>query len=237
WPAAWPWWRFMAGLASALGWRFLDVRNRSIVPTPETLIDIVKILPPPMRTKVKIMALCDVQNPLLGERGCSRVYGPQKGAGDDDVLRLESHLKHFADLCEATFGVTHRNTPGSGAAGGTAFGLLTFCGAEIVAGFDWVAERLNLEARVAASDLVITGEGSIDSQTLEGKGPAALAALANKHGKPCIAFAGRVENGAGRIFSRCVPIGDPGIKLAENLSRGAEFLRAASRETACSFLK
>jgi glycerate kinase len=114
--------------------------------------------------------------------------------------------------------------------------LLTFCGAEIVSGFEWISERLGLDARVAACDLVLTGEGSIDAQTLEGKGPGALAALARKHGKPCIAFAGRVEGPATEIFSRCVSISDPAIGLAENLARGAQSLRAAASRTAQSLL-
>ena len=149
---------------------------------------------------------------------------------------LDSYLEHFADVCEKALGTSHRDTPGAGAAGGTGFGLLTFCGAEIVSGFDWIAERLGLEARVAACDLVITGEGSIDAQTLEGKGPGALAELAKKHGKPCIAFAGRADKEAAEFFSRCVSIGDPAIGLAENLARGAQSLRAAANRTAQSLL-
>ncbi len=225
-----------AGLAAALGWRFQDHRGGDVQPTPRILCDIVRIVSPPPRRQVKILALSDVKNPLLGARGCSRVYGPQKGATAEDVVLLESRLEHFSDVCEKTFGTSHRDTPGAGAAGGTGFGLLTFCGAEIVPGFDWISDRLGLEARIAACDLVITGEGSIDAQTLEGKGPGALAALAKKHGKPCIAFAGRVENAARGVFSRCVSIGDPAIGLAENLARGAQSLRAAANKTAQSLL-
>ena len=225
-----------AGLASALGWRFQNHEGREIKPAPKYFHEIVRIVRPPAQPRVKIIALSDVRNPLLGTRGCSRVYAPQKGATDAEVTLLESRLGNFADVCEKEFGTSHRDTPGAGAAGGTGFGLLTFCGAEIVPGFDWIAERLDLEARVAASDLVITGEGSIDSQTLEGKGPGALAALAKKHGKPCIAFAGRVIEPGGEIFSRCVSISDPAIGLAENLSRGAELLRAAASRTARSLL-
>ena len=225
-----------SGLASALGWKFLDRLGRVIEPAPANLHGIVGIVPPATQAPVEILALSDVKNPLLGLRGCSRVYGPQKGATEAEVGILESNLKHFADVCEKTFGTSHRDAPGAGAAGGTGFGLLTFCGAEIVSGFDWIAGRLGLEARVAACDLVITGEGSIDSQTLEGKGPGALAALAKKHGKPCIAFAGCAEKSAAGIFSRCVSIADPAIGLAENLARGAESLRAAASKAARTFL-
>ena len=223
-----------AGLASALGWKFQDCRGRDVRPAPRNLCDIARVIPPPTRDPVKILALSDVKNPLLGTRGCSRVYGPQKGAADADVRILESSLEHFADVCEEALGSSRRDTPGAGAAGGTGFGLLTFCDAEIVSGFDWIAERLGLEARVAACDLVITGEGSLDAQTLEGKGPGSLAALAKIHGKPCIAFAGRVEMPTAEIFSRCVSISDPAIELAENLARGAESLRAVAKRTALS---
>ena len=225
-----------AGLALALGWRFLDRLGREIEPSPKNLCDISGIVPPADRLAGKILALSDVKNPLLGARGCSRVYGPQKGATDEEIAMLDSYLEHFADVCEKALGTSHRDTPGAGAAGGTGFGLLTFCGAEIVSGFDWIAERLGLEARVAACDLVITGEGSIDAQTLEGKGPGALAELAKKHGKPCIAFAGRADKEAAEFFSRCVSIGDPAIGLAENLARGAQSLRAAANRTAQSLL-
>ena len=225
-----------AGLASALGWRFQNHIGLAVEPTTWNLRDIAGIVPPATQVPAKILALSDVKNPLLGPRGCSRVYGPQKGATEEEVVTLESRLEHFADVCERTFGTSYRDTPGAGAAGGTGFGLLTFCGAEIVPGFDWIAERLGLEARVAASDLVITGEGSIDAQTLEGKGPGALAAMAKKHGKPCIAFAGRTEKAAAETFSRCVSIGDPAIGLAENLARGAQSLRAAASRTAQSIL-
>ncbi len=225
-----------AGMAAALGWKFFDCEGRSLIPRPCGLASITKILPPEGTVFPKILALSDVKNPLLGTRGCSRIYGPQKGATEADVILLESQLEAFADTCERTFGTSHRHTPGAGAAGGTGFGLLTFCNAEIVSGFDWIAERLGLEARVADCDLVITGEGAIDAQTLEGKGPGALARLAKKHGKPSLAFGGRVEKSAEALFTRCFSISDPAIGLAENLARGAQSLRAAASKAAHSFV-
>jgi glycerate kinase len=224
-----------AGLAAALGWQFFDGEGRIVEPAPLHLSKVVRIAPPPDRTFPEILALSDVKNPLIGPRGCSRVYGPQKGASEEDIQLLERNLTHFASTCEAALGVSHRETPGAGAAGGTGFGLLTFCGAGIISGFDWIAERLKLESRVAACDLVLTGEGAIDGQTLEGKGPGALAGMAAKHGKPCIAFGGRVDPAAHGLFSRCISISDPAIGLAENLSRGAELLRVAASKAARTF--
>ena len=225
-----------AGLAAALGWKFCDQEGNCVVPLPRNLGGITRVVSPADFRLPKIIALSDVKNPLLGARGCSRIYGPQKGASETDIAVLESNLERFSDTCAKKIGTSHRETPGAGAAGGTGFGLLTFCGAEIVSGFDWIAERLGLEARVAACDLVITGEGAIDGQTLEGKGPGALAALARKHGKPCIAFGGRVEKEAAEVFDQCISISDPAIGLAENLARGAQSLRAAARRAAHSIL-
>ena len=140
---------------------------------------------------------CDVKNPLLGPRGATRVYGPQKGLRDEaQAAQLELGLARLADVAARTFGRDHRDTPGAGAAGGLGFGLMTFCGAELLPGFDLVASRLGLEAAVARADLVLTGEGSLDGQTLEGKAPAGVAAMARRLGRPVIAFGGRVQEAA-----------------------------------------
>lgn len=219
-----------AGMAGALGWQFLDGAGAAVEPVPANFLQMRKIVPPVRLPVGEVLALCDVRNPLLGERGCSRVFAPQKGS--DAVETLEQALSWFADLCQQELGVDHRDRPGAGAAGGLGFGLMTFCGARVVSGFDWIAERIGLEDRVRESDLVITGEGSLDAQTLEGKGPAALAGLARKHGKRCIAFAGRVEEVAHAAFDCCIPISNPAMELAESLSRGAQLLREAAEKAA-----
>lgn len=220
-----------AGFASALGWRFLDGGGREVEPVPQNFFSIHEVVPGPV-LGARILALCDVKNPLLGERGCSRVYGPQKGAGVGEVGRLDGLLTHLANVCEARIGRRVRDVEGAGAAGGMGFGLMAFCGGEVVSGFDWIAGRLDLRAHVAAADVVLTGEGSIDQQTLEGKGPAALALLSRELGKPCVAFGGRVEPGAGRLFTNCIEIRDPAIGLAENMARASELLTAAAAKAA-----
>ena len=117
----------------------------------------------------------DVQEVLLGENGATRVFGPQKGASKTDLDNLERALTRLADVVATEFGFDYRNQAGAGAAGGLGFGLLSFCGATIRPGFEVVAEAVALESKMKDADVVITGEGSLDRQTLEGKTPAGVA--------------------------------------------------------------
>src|ERR1700731_124033 len=120
----------------------------------------------------KISAAVDVRNPLLGPRGATYTFGRQKGGTPDQLEILESALKRLADVVRRDLGSDFRDTPGAGAAGGLGFGLMSFCGATVRPGFELVAEMIDLEAAVRRADVVITGEGSLDQQTLEGKAPA-----------------------------------------------------------------
>ena len=222
-----------AGLARALGFRFLNREGKECHPLPEALASLERIERPAGLRLPEIIAACDVQNPLLGERGAARVYAPQKGAGADVVENLESAMKRLADVCVSSFGKDHRETNGAGAAGGLGFGLLTFCDATIRAGFDIIAETVRLEDRIAAADLVVTGEGRLDDQTLDGKGPAGVAALARKAGKRVIGFAGSISDAAERagLFDVLVPIAD-GIPLAVAMRDAAVLLERASERAA-----
>jgi glycerate kinase len=220
------------GMAAALGYNFLTSDGDDMQPIPGHLLALIRIDQENAIDLPEIVAACDVQNPLLGPRGTAQVFGPQKGATEKDVVALEEGLLNLADVVAADLGCDFRDTPGAGAAGGIAYGLLSFCGAKICSGFDLVAETLHLEERIAASDLVITGEGRIDGQTLEGKGPAGVAALARKHQKPVLAFAGSIaENGAvDSLFDAHCAIVDQPVALAAAMQRGAEFLtRSATR--------
>ena len=186
-----------AGVAAALGWQFLTSDGEPLDPKPANFLAIERIEPPEEeRPLPRIVAACDVRNPLLGPHGASRVYARQKGAGDRMIDYLEMALAHLAGLVAEQLGIDHRELPGAGAAGGLGYGLATFCGAEIRSGFALVAEALRLEERIAASDLVITGEGRLDAQTLYGKAPAEVARLARKAGKPVAAICGECEPGA-----------------------------------------
>ena len=220
------------GVARALGYRFLNESGGQFQPVPGTLDLLDRIERPAALALPEIIAACDVQNPLLGERGTARVYSPQKGANPHSVEALEATMNRLADVCTASLGCDFRNTPGAGAAGGLGFGLLTFCGAKIRPGFDIVAETMHLDARIAAADLILTGEGRLDDQTLDGKGPAGIATRARAAGKRVIAFAGAVTEAAerARLFDALIPIADRPISLDESMREAAPLLeRAAAR--------
>ncbi|MEN9285361.1 MAG: Glycerate kinase [Verrucomicrobiota bacterium] len=182
-----------AGMAAALGYRFLDADGREIDPVPAGLGRLEAIVSPDRSGWPEVTAACDVTNPLLGSEGATRVYGAQKGVRPDQVSAFEAGLERLADVAARDLGRDCRALPGAGAAGGLGFGLMTFCGAVMKPGFELVAEANGLAAAVAAADVVFTGEGCLDRQTLHGKGPMGVAALARAQGKPVIAVGGIVE--------------------------------------------
>jgi len=182
------------GLAAALGCRFLDDNGKPVEAVPSNMPYISSIDSSALRKLPPIRVACDVSNPLLGARGASRVYGPQKGLPPEDMESAEGAHLHFARLCGEHFGTKFEETPGSGAAGGLGYGLMTFCAATLESGFDCIAGALGAETLISKADLVITAEGSLDSQTLEGKTPHGVAKLASKHGVPVYAFAGRLAD-------------------------------------------
>jgi glycerate kinase len=218
------------GMAAALGYETLTSDGEELEPIPGNLPALTRISNENAIELPEVIAACDVQNPLLGPRGTARVFSPQKGADARTVETLEVAMEALAEVVTEEFGCDFREAPGAGAAGGIGFGLMSFCNAQMRSGFDLVAEALRLEERIATSDLVITGEGRLDSQTLEGKGPAGVAALARKHGRPVLAFAGSVTAEAEPVFDATCPIVDQPVALEAAMSRGAEFLeRAATR--------
>ena len=182
----------------------------------------------------KIIAAVDVRNPLLGVNGATRVFGPQKGATPNQIDELERALTRLVDVVAEQFGFDYRDKPGAGAAGGIGFGLMSFCGATIRPGFDVVAESIGLEAKMKDVDLVITGEGSLDRQTLEGKTPAGVARCARKLGKRVYAIVGRAtdEEESRKLFDGVYQNARPGMSDEQNMKRAAEFLRENARELA-----
>lgn len=182
------------GIAAALGCRFLDSNGDAVEPIPANMARIATIDSSQMIDLPPITVACDVVNPLLGERGATRVYGPQKGLLPERADAAEGALRLFSELANAHFGTDFTEVPGAGAAGGIGYGLMTFCGATLESGFDCIANTLGAEERIAAADLVITAEGSLDSQTLEGKTPHGVSRLARKHGIPVYAIAGSLAD-------------------------------------------
>jgi glycerate kinase len=229
------------GMAAALGFRFLDAGGRELPPFIQNLQELAKIMPPKdgpfcsnhpesgtlENALPEILVACDVNNPLLGPNGCTRVYGPQKGVRDFEFF--ESRLERLADIVKRDLGVDHHEVPGSGAAGGLGFGLMSFCRARLTSGFDLIAELVHLRDRIAAADLVITGEGRLDAQTLHGKGPMGVADLARALGKPVAAFAGTIEaeDQLRTRFDLLCAIKPADMPLAEAMQRGPELLTAA----------
>ena len=183
-----------AGMAAALGVRFLDAAGRELPPGGAALLDLARIdasgLHPGL-AGVVVTGACDVDNPLTGPTGASAVYGPQKGATPDDVWVLDRALGHLASVVHRDMGIALRDEPGAGAAGGLGFGLLAFCGARLRRGVDVVMDAVSLPERIARADLAITGEGSFDAQSLHGKVPAGVIDAATAAGVPVAVLCGR----------------------------------------------
>jgi glycerate kinase len=230
------------GMARAVGFRFFsegeqgEEKKRELTGAVGELQKLERIEKPKDLSLPKITAAVDVQNPLLGASGATRVFGPQKGASDDKIDILERALAKVADVVSKEFAVDYRDEPGAGAAGGLGFGLMSFCGAKIRPGFEVVAEAADLESKMQNFDLVITGEGSLDRQTLEGKTPAGIARLARKLGKPVFAIAGRADGNrqVRELFDGVYVLGQPGISENEKMKRATELLREKAQELAKS---
>lgn len=179
------------GLASAVGVRFTDDTGRQFVPTGQTLNRIAHIDVSGIKTKdVKIMAMCDIRNPLYGPMGAAYVYSPQKGADEAMIERLDQGLRHLAEVAQRDLGVDI-TVPGSGAAGGIGGGLYGILNAELRMGIEVVLETVGFEERLQDCDLVITGEGSFDEQSLHGKAISGIASVCKKHDVDCIIICGR----------------------------------------------
>lgn len=179
-----------AGMAAALGYRFYTADGKDIVPMASSLAAVQRIdaygLVPSLRS-ARLTVLCDVTNPLLGPTGATYTYAGQKGASPEDLPRLETAMRHFADCVERDLGVSVTGLVAGGAAGGLGAGAHAFLGARLVPGTEVIFPAIGFPAAAAAADLIITGEGSIDEQTLQGKVVAAVAAA----GRPTVAVCGR----------------------------------------------
>jgi glycerate kinase len=182
-----------SGMAHALGWTFIDGAGDPIERWTD-LDSLHRVRPPTHKLPFEeITVAVDVDNPLLGRRGATRVYGPQKGLRPQDFDHAERCLHHLAKVAKRELGHDFARAPGSGAAGGLGFGFEAFLGARLVAGFELFSTHAGLEAHLHSADLVITGEGALDESTLMGKGVGKIATRCRQLGIACIGLAGIVS--------------------------------------------
>jgi glycerate kinase len=185
-----------AGMARALGARFKDASGVDIAEGGSALLDLATIDArglDPRLLSVRTSVACDVDNPLTGPSGASAVYGPQKGATEEDVQVLDRALGHYAAVLARDLGVDVRDVPGAGAAGGLGGGLVAFLGARLRPGVEVVMEAVGFAEQVTAADLVITGEGSFDAQSLHGKAVSGVVEMAHAGNVPAAVVCGRAE--------------------------------------------
>lgn len=228
-----------AGMMQALGARLLDEEGADLPAGGGALDRLTRLDLSGLDARLSQVSLevaCDVDNPLCGPKGASRVFGPQKGANESMVRQLDANLAHYAGVIQAQLGVGVAEIPGAGAAGGLGAALAGLLNAQLRPGIEIVMEALGLEQALQGADLLITGEGCIDGQSVHGKTPVGVARLASKAGVPVVALAGSLgpgselvhQEGIDALFSVV-----PGVtNLDDALARGAENLTLTARNLA-----
>jgi len=230
-----------AGMVQALGAKLLTEQGEQIGPGGGELDKLARIDISGLDKRLagcRIEVACDVTNPLIGDEGATAVFGPQKGATPQMIARLDKALAHYAQIIARDLDIDVLNLAGGGAAGGMGAALYAFCGAELRQGIEIVTDALHLDQQVADADLVITGEGRIDSQTIHGKVPVGVAKIAKRYNKPVIGIAGSLtadvgvvhEHGIDAVFSVIYTV----CTLEEALEEAAENVRMAARNIAAA---
>lgn len=217
-----------SGMLRALGLRLLDADNQPLAEGGLALADLARIDASkldPRLAHVQFEVAADVDNPLCGPQGASAIFGPQKGASPQQVQALDQALGHFADHCARLLDQDVRDYPGCGAAGGMGFAARAFMGVQFRAGVEVVAELAGLQAHVRDADLVVTGEGRFDAQTLRGKTPMGVARVAKRHDVPVVVLAGMLGEGYQQLYAH-------GVDAAFALVDGPMTLDQACRDTA-----
>lgn len=229
------------GILSALGYRFLDADGREVPPCGGSLINIARIDDSDVPAEVKgcrMTVACDVQNPFCGPRGAAYVFAPQKGADDAMMKELDLGLRHFADVILRATGIDVADMPGAGAAGGVGGALAALLGARLCPGIEMVLDAIGFDRTLQGADLVITGEGRIDSQTAMGKTPYGVLLRARSQGIPVIAIGGSVAETDALIkagFTAVMPLLPSPASLAEAMD--VEFTLANVRRTVSQILR
>ena len=191
-----------AGMVQALGARLVDANGTDIGYGGGSLVALNCIDISGLDPRLKHCAIrvaCDVTNPLVGDTGASRIFGPQKGATEAMIHELDANLGHFADVIKTSLRIDVKNVPGAGAAGGMGAALTAFLGAELRSGIEIVTQALHLEEHIHDCTLVVTGEGRLDSQSIHGKVPVGVASVAKKYHKPVIGIAGSLTSDVGVV--------------------------------------
>ena len=224
-----------AGMLQALGYRLLDQHGRDIPRGGAGLSDLATIdisTADPRLLDCQFKVACDVTNPLTGPMGAAQVFGPQKGADAAMVALLDENLKHYARIVTQELGADVEFVPGAGAAGGMGAALLAFMKAELHSGIDIVLAALGLESIIADADLVITGEGRLDSQTINGKVPVGVARLAKRHGKPVIAIAGSLSLDVAIVYEHGIDSAFSAVNRVSTLHEAFDFAASNIKLTA-----
>jgi glycerate kinase len=232
-----------AGMVQALGARLLDASGHDLPPGGAALVDLARLDLAVLRATiggVKIIIASDVDNPLLGPHGATAVFGPQKGAGPHEVETLERGLRHWSQLVSEATGRDDTERPGAGAAGGTGYAALALLNAEIRPGIELILDLINFDAHVVGADLVVTGEGSLDEQSLAGKAPIGVARAAARAGVPVVAVAGRLQLSSQRLqeagISTAYALSDLEPDPARSIANASTLLRQMGARIAQDWL-
>jgi len=228
-----------AGMMQALGVRLLDSNGQELPAGGAALSQLVTIDSCCLDKRLKsieFIAACDVDNPLTGPNGASAVFGPQKGATPQMVQQLDQALQNYAQIIHSTLNIAVEHHPGAGAAGGMGAALLAFLGAELKPGIDIVMDAVDLAGKMSNAHLVITGEGRIDGQTVQGKTPIGVARTAKRFNLPVVALAGSVGAGAEAVYECGIdalfPVVHGAVPIADALTHGEQNLIRAARNLA-----
>ena len=230
-----------AGMVQALGAKLLTAEGKEIGYGGGELKNLAKIDIGGLDKRIRqcrFEVACDVTNPLTGNEGATAIFGPQKGATPEMISQLDGYLKHYAEVIKQDLGIDVEHVPGAGAAGGMGAALYGFCNADLRQGIEIVTEALGLDALVKDATLVITGEGRIDSQSINGKVPIGVARVAKRYNKPVIAIGGSLTKDVGVVYSHGLDAVFSVLysicSLEEALENAADNLRMSARNIAAT---